>query len=128
MNRKNRILTAVAVMLLSGLVAVGMASCDTNTTEPETTAGEATVEVTEAPTEAPTEPVTEAPTDVSTEAPVADDTTAPAEDVTTAEAPDDKGGCGSVMGFGVAAVLMAAAVALKKEKRREGSEVGQDLT
>ena len=83
---------------------------------------------TEAPTEAPTEPVTEAPTDVSTEAPVADDTTAPAEDVTTAEAPDDKGGCGSVMGFGVAAVLMAAAVALKKEKRREGSEVGQDLT
>ena len=68
MNRKNRILTAVAVMLLSGLVAVGMASCDTNTTEPETTAGEATVEVTEAPTEAPTEPVTEAPTEeVTTE-------------------------------------------------------------
>ena len=68
MKKKNRILTAVAVMLLSGLVAVGMASCDTNTTEPETTAGEATVEVTEAPTEAPTEPVTEAPTEeVTTE-------------------------------------------------------------
>ena len=68
MNKKNRILTAVAVMLLSGLVAVGMASCDTNTAEPDTTAGEATVEVTEAPTETPTEPVTEAPTEeVTTE-------------------------------------------------------------
>ena len=64
MNKKNRILTAVAVMLLSGLVAVGMASCDTNTAEPETTVGEVTAEV----TEAPTEPVTEAPTEeVTTE-------------------------------------------------------------
>ncbi len=64
MNKKNRILTAVAVMLLSGLVAVGMASCDSNTAEPETTVGEVTAEV----TEAPTEPVTEAPTEeVTTE-------------------------------------------------------------
>lgn len=64
MNKKNRILTAVAVMLLSGLVAVGMASCDTNTAEPETTVGEVTAEA----TEAPTEPVTEAPTEeVTTE-------------------------------------------------------------
>ena len=64
MNKKNRILTAVAIMLLSGLVAVGMASCDTNTAEPETTVGEVTAEV----TEAPTEPVTEAPTEeVTTE-------------------------------------------------------------
>ncbi len=68
MNKKNRILTAVAVMLLSGLVAVGMASCNTNTTESDTTVGEATVEVTEAPTETPDEAATEAPTEeVTTE-------------------------------------------------------------
>ncbi len=70
---------------------------------------------TEAPTEAPTEPVTEAPT----QAPVADDTTAPTEDVTTAETPDDKAGCGSAIGFGVAAVLMAAAAAVALKKKEE---------
>ena len=63
----------------------------------------------EAPTEAPTEPKTEAPTEAPTE---------PATDAAT-EAPTEapKGGCGSVIGFGAAAVLMAAAaaVALKKD-------------
>ena len=89
--------------------------------DPGMAAPETTAAVTDVATESPVEDPTEAP---------AVETKAPAEDVTTAEAPDDKGGCGSVMGFGVAAVLMAAAaaVALKKEKRREGSEVGQDLT
>ncbi len=68
-----------------------------------------TTSVAETPTDAPTEDPTEAP---------AADTAAPAEDVTTAETPDDKGGCGSVVGFGVTAVLMAAAaaVALKKKE------------
>ncbi len=58
--------------------------------------------------------------------PITDETTAAPEDVTTAPAdesneaptePAEKKGCGSAMGFGVAAVLtaMAAAVALKKK-------------
>ena len=68
---------------------------------------------------------TTAPDEDETTAPVEEDTTA-AEDVTTAPAdesneaptePAEKKGCGSAMGFGVAAVLtaMAAAVALKKK-------------
>lgn len=64
-------------------------------------------------TEAPTEE-TEAPTDVpETEAPTAEDTTAP-----TTEAPTEepKSGCGSVVGFGVIAILGAAFVALKKDR------------
>lgn len=64
-------------------------------------------------TEAPTEE-TEAPTDApETEAPTAEDTTAP-----TTEAPTEepKSGCGSVMGFGVIALLGAAFVALKKDR------------
>jgi hypothetical protein len=64
-------------------------------------------------TEAPTEE-TEAPTDApETEAPTAEDTTAP-----TTEAPTEepKSGCGSVVGFGVIAILGAAFVALKKDR------------
>ena len=68
---------------------------------------------------------TTAPDEDETTARVEEDTTA-AEDVTTAPAdesteaptePAEKKGCGSAMGFGVAAVLtaMAAAVALKKK-------------
>lgn len=67
----------------------------------------------EVPTEAPTEE-TEAPTDApETEAPTAEDTTAP-----TTEAPTEepKSGCGSVVGFGVIAILGAAFVALKKDR------------
>ena len=61
-------------------------------------------------TEAPTEEKTEAPTDPATEAP------APTVTEPTTEAPVESG-CGSVMGFGAAAVLVAAAavVALKKK-------------
>ncbi len=69
---------------------------------------------TEAPTEAPTEPVTEAPT----EAPVADVTTA----VTTAElsdCPPAEKGCHSAVGFGMTAVLLAAAAAVALRKREE---------
>ena len=60
-----------------------------------------TEEKTDAPTEAPTDAATDAPTDAATDAP----TEAPADD-----------GCGSVMGFGMIAVLGAAFVALKKDK------------
>ena len=56
------------------------------------------------------EETTEAPTDAATEAPT-DGTEAPTD------APVEKKGCGSVVGFGVVAVLtaMAAAVAMKKK-------------
>lgn len=63
---------------------------------------------------------TTAPADEDTQAP--EDATTAAPDGNTTEAPtdapvDDKKGCGSVMGFGAAALLtaMAAAVALKKK-------------
>ncbi len=76
--------------------------------DPDSVVDETTAEETEAPTEAPTAApdVTEAPTDppdAGTEAPT--------------DAPVEKKGCGSVVGFGVTALLMAmaAAVALKKK-------------
>ena len=78
--------------------------------DPDVAAPETTAAVTDAATEAPVEDPTEAPVV---------ETKAPAEDVTTtAQTPDEKGGCGSVVGFGVTAVLMAAAaaVALKKKE------------
>ena len=70
---------------------------------------------TEAPTEAPTE--TEAPTDEVTEAPTDEVTEAPTESPADAgteaptEAPTEpvESGCGSALGFGVVALLMAAA-------------------
>ena len=71
---------------------------------------ETTSPVAETPTDAPIEDPTEAP---------AVETKAPAEDVTTTvQTPDEKGGCGSVVGFGMTAVLMvaAAAVVLKKKE------------
>ena len=64
-------------------------------------------------TEAPTEEPTEAPTDApATEAP----TDAPATEAPETD-PEDKGGCGSVIGFGAVALLAAGAafVALKKD-------------
>ena len=76
--------------------------------DPDSVVEDTTAEETEAPTEAPTAApdVTEAPTDTpdaGTEAPT--------------DAPVEKKGCGSVVGFGVTAVLvaMAAAVAMKKK-------------
>ena len=76
--------------------------------DPDSVVQDTTPEETEAPTEAPTAApdVTEAPTDApdaGTEAPT--------------DAPVEKKGCGSVVGFGVTAMLvaMAAAVALKKK-------------
>ena len=76
--------------------------------DPDSVVEDTTAEETEAPTEAPTAApdVTEAPTDTpdaGTEAPT--------------DAPVEKKGCGSVVGFGVVAVLvaMAAAVAMKKK-------------
>ena len=76
--------------------------------DPDSVVEDTTPEETEAPTEAPTAApdVTEAPTDTpdaGTEAPT--------------DEPTEKKGCGSVVGFGVTAVLvaMAAAVALKKK-------------
>ena len=71
---------------------------------------ETTSPVAETPTDAPIEDPTEAP---------AVETKAPAEDVTTTvQTPDETGGCASVVGFGMTAVLMAAAavVALKKKE------------
>ena len=77
--------------------------------DPDSVADETTAEETEAPTEAPTAApdVTEAPTDTpdaGTEAPT--------------DAPVEKKGCGSVVGLGAVAVLMAGAavVALKKKE------------
>ena len=59
MNKKNRILTALAAILLAGVTAVGLMACDTTPEEPDTTPDttvEATAEPTEPKTEAPTEP------------------------------------------------------------------------
>ena len=78
--------------------------------DPDVAAPETTAAVTDAATEAPVEDPTEAPVV---------ETKAPAEDVTTtAQTPDEKGGCGSVVGFGMTAVLMAGAavVVLKKKE------------
>ena len=84
MNKKNRILTALAAILLAGVTAVGLMACDTTPDEPDTTdtTVEATAEPTEPETEAPTEPETEAPTEPETEAPTEEATT---EEVTTEE-------------------------------------------
>ena len=65
----------------------------------------------EVPTEAPTAAPTE-PTEETTEAP-AEEATTEAPEETTAET---KSGCGSVIGFGVIAVIGAAFVALKKDR------------
>ena len=83
---------------------------------------------TEPETEAPTEPETEAPTEPETEAPTEAPTAAPTEPVT--EAPTDeptaaptepvtepaKSGCGSAVTFGLAAILVAAAVCVIRKK------------
>lgn len=79
--------------------------------DPDAVAPETTVAATDAATEAPVEDPTEAP---------AVETKAPVEDVTTtAQTPDEKGGCGSVVGFGMTAVLMAAAAAVVMKKKDE---------
>ena len=65
-----------------------------------------TEEPTDVPTEGSTEPVTEVPTDAP-----ADVTEAPTD------APVEKKGCGSVVGFGVTAVLMAMAAAVVLRRR-----------
>ena len=72
---------------------------------------------TEAPTEPETEPVTEAPA-LETEAPAVE-TQAPETTVEIAVCPPHEKGCGSVVGFGVTAVLMAVAAAVALKKRDE---------
>ena len=86
MNKKNRILTALAAILLAGVTAVGFTACDDTPDQPDTTpdtTAPVTAEPTEPETEAPTEPETEAPTEevtteevtteeVTTEAPIKD--------------------------------------------------------
>lgn len=71
MNKKNRILTALAAILLAGVTAVGLTACNDTADQPDTTPdtpASVTAEPTEPETEAPTEPVTEAPTEeVTTE-------------------------------------------------------------
>ena len=83
-------------------------------TEPETEAP------TEPETEAPTEPVTDAPTEAPTAAPTEPVTEAPAvtPDETTVETSTDpaKGGCGSAVTFGLAAILVAAAACVIRKK------------
>ena len=83
---------------------------------------------TEPETEAPTEPETEAPTEPETEAPTEAPTAAPTEPVTEAPteeptaAPTEpvtepaKSGCGSAVTFGLAAILVAAAVCVIRKK------------
>ena len=84
-------------------------------TEPET----------EEPTDVPTEPETEAPTEPETDAPTEAPTAAPTEPVTEAPAADTtietltepaKGGCGSAVTFGLAAILVAAAAVVVRKK------------
>lgn len=85
-------------------------------TEPET----------EAPTDVPTEPETEAPTEPETDAPTEAPTAAPTEPVTEAPTAADttaetltepvKGGCGSAVTFGLAAILVAAAAVVVRKK------------
>ncbi len=83
-------------------------------TEPETEAP------TEPETEAPTEPATETPTEPETQAPAVPETEAPASapDETTVETSTDpvKGGCGSAVTFGLAAILVAAAAVVVRKK------------
>ena len=82
--------------------AAGDTEAPTETEEPTE---EVTTEApTEAPTETPTEEVTEAPSETPTEAP----TQAPTEPV--------ESGCGSALGFGVVALLIAAAAFLATKK------------
>ena len=69
---------------------------------------------TEAPTEAPTEPVTDAP-ETPTEAPAAN-TAAPETTAELSDCPPAKGGCGAALGFGVVAVMMVAALTVRKKK------------
>ena len=79
---------------------------------------------TEPEIEAPTEPETEAPTEPETDAPTEEPTAAPTEPVTEAptatptEEPTEpaKSGCGSAVTFGLAAVLVAAAVMVIRKK------------
>ena len=66
----------------------------------------------ETPTEAPTDEVTE-PTEETTEEATTEEATTVAPEETTAET---ESGCGSVIGFGVIAVIGAAFVALKKDR------------
>ncbi len=85
MNKKNRILTAVAAALLAGVVAVGMASCDSTPDEPDTTVGGTTAEVTVEPTAEPTDTPTEEPTteEITTEEITTEEVTT--EEITTEE-------------------------------------------
>jgi hypothetical protein len=78
--------------------------------DPDSVVEDTTAEETEAPTEAPTDApdVTEAPTDTPDA-----DTEAPTD------APVEKKGCGSVVGFGVTAVLVAVAAAVAMKKKDE---------
>lgn len=103
-------------------------------TEPATEAPtEPATEIpTEPATEVPTEPTTEVPTEPATEVPTeepsatpteaeTDPVSAPATDTTAEDttAPADKGGCGSVIGFGAVAtlaVICGAVLSLKKGK------------
>ena len=98
--------TRIGLLILSVLLllCLSLAACDSGDTTPDTTVGDTTAPVTDAPTEeptaAPTEPVTEAPTATPTEEP-----TEPA-----------KSGCGSAVTFGLAAILVAAAVTVIRKK------------
>lgn len=83
---------------------------------------------TEPETEAPTEPETEAPTEPETDAPTEEPTAAPTEPATEpatetptaapTEAPTEapKGGCGSAVTFGLAAILVTAAACVIRKK------------
>ena len=84
-------------------------------TEPETE--EPTDVPTEPETEAPTEPETDAPTEAPTAAPTEPVTDAPAVDTTTETLTEPaKGGCGSAVTFGLAAILVAAAAVVVRKK------------
>ena len=82
---------------------------------------------TEPETEAPTEPETEAPTEPETDAPTEEPTAAPTEPVTEAptaaptEAPTEapKGGCGSTVTFGLAAILVTAAAWVTVSRKKD---------
>lgn len=97
--------------MVGDFVVATLADAD-GKTAPETEAP------TEAPTEMPTEDVTEAPSEPVTKAPTEDGVTeAPADTAASTDThPSEKTGCGSVMGVGMAFLLPAAWMTLRKRE------------
>lgn len=119
----------ILIALLTLVLCLGFTACrgddpTTDTTEGATVAPDTPGESGEAPTdesavgetEAPTEPETAAPTEEPTAAPTEPVTEAPTATPTEEPTEPAKSGCGSAVTFGLAAILVAAAVMLIRKK------------